>query len=355
MNILLGITGSVAAKLAPKLQTALQKLGDVTCVATQSSLNFLSEEFECLTDADEWGVWKQEESVLHIDLRRKASILVLAPLDANTLAKMANGLCDNLLTSVIRAWDTNRPIVIAPAMNTFMWEHPLTAEHIRRISELPCVHVVQPQTKTLVCGDTGVGAMCDIEQIVSKVEALTKWSFPLLERRGVPKGNHPGAFGYKRKYDRHTGVDLYCDVSKYNAVYAVESGVVVQIEHFTGSKDNSPWWNDTKCVMIEGASGVVNYGEIEPDAIYVGAQVKRGMQVGRVVPVLPVLPEGKERPDLPGHSRSMLHVELYEHGVRRASDKWDHDGPTPPGLKDPTPYLLNCKDGVQEVLECPVG
>lgn len=61
------------------------------------------------------------DPVLHIELRRWADVLVLAPLSANTMAKVAHGLCDNLLTSVVRAWDYAKPMIVAPAMNTYMW------------------------------------------------------------------------------------------------------------------------------------------------------------------------------------------------------------------------------------------
>jgi phosphopantothenoylcysteine decarboxylase len=290
MNILLGVTGSVAASLTPKLYQSLSEIGEVTVVATDSALNFIPvmEKCEPYVDKDEWFQWKQNQNVLHIDLRRKSSVLVIAPLDANTLAKMANGICDNLLTSIIRAWDLNRPIVLAPSMNTHMWEHPVTQEHIDKISKWFNLSVVNPIEKKLVCGDVGIGAMADIQDIVNSVKNVTRWHFPLERTNGVPKGNHPGAFGYKRKFDYHTGVDLYCDMSyRYHPVSAVEAGVVVQIGDFTGENINSPWWNNTKYVMIEGASGVVNYGEIHPENnLYVGLKVKRHERIGEVIPVL---------------------------------------------------------------------
>src|SRR5262245_20486764 len=74
--------------------------------------------------------YQRDDPVLHIELRRWADLLVIAPLDANTLAKLAYGLSDNLLTCLYRAWDRRRPIVLAPAMNTFMWENPLTDRHL---------------------------------------------------------------------------------------------------------------------------------------------------------------------------------------------------------------------------------
>lgn len=361
MNILLGVTGSVAAKLTLKLHQSLSEIGEVTVVATNSALNFLPEEdrdFVILTDNDEWNTWNEDQSVLHIDLRRNSSVLVIAPLDANTLAKMANGICDNLLTSVIRAWDLNRPIVLAPSMNTYMWEHPVTQEHIEKISNWftdgwsSNLSIVQPVEKKLVCGDVGIGAMADIQDIVNSVKNATRWFFPLEKTNGVPKGNHPGAFGYKRKFDYHTGVDLYCDMSYgYHPVSAVEAGIVVQIGDFTGENINSPWWNNTQYVMIEGSSGVVNYGEILPDKnIHVGFKVKRGERIGKVIPVLK---EGKERPDLPGHSRCMLHVELYKHGTRKPSDAWNDKKPE--NLEDPTQFILDATSpyfGEKKILEC---
>ena len=75
------------------------------------------------------------DRVVHIELRRWADILVIAPLDANTLAKFACGLNDNCLTCVWRAWDRDRPIVLPPAMNTLMWEHSLTRRHLRQLAE----------------------------------------------------------------------------------------------------------------------------------------------------------------------------------------------------------------------------
>lgn len=86
-------------------------------------------------------------------------------MDANTLAKMAQGLCDNLLLCTTRAWDFDKPLFFCPAMNTRMWTHPITAQQIKTLKEwghqeIPCIE------KTLICGDTGVGAMAKIDDIV---------------------------------------------------------------------------------------------------------------------------------------------------------------------------------------------
>jgi len=95
--------------------------------------------------------------------------MIIAPLDANTLAKIANGLCDNLLTCTIRAWDVKKPLLFCPAMNTFMWEHPITSEHISRLVSMGYTQV-PPIRKTLACGDTGVGAMAEVATIVTVVK-----------------------------------------------------------------------------------------------------------------------------------------------------------------------------------------
>lgn len=75
-----------------------------------------------MTDKDEWESWKLKgDKVLHIELRKWAHIMLIAPLSANSLAKISNGLCDNLLMSIVRAWDFNKPFIVAPAMNTYMY------------------------------------------------------------------------------------------------------------------------------------------------------------------------------------------------------------------------------------------
>lgn len=174
MNVLLGVTGSVAAKLTPRLVEGLGVHGlNVKLVATEKSLVFWNS-IEVLApiyrDKDEWTDYQTGQPVLHIDLRKWADLLLIAPLTANTLAKMACGLADNLLTSVIRAWDANKPVVIAPAMNTQMWEKSITHRQLTEIRyQLPLLHLVMPVSKVLACGEEGMGAMAPIQTIVEAV------------------------------------------------------------------------------------------------------------------------------------------------------------------------------------------
>jgi phosphopantothenoylcysteine decarboxylase len=216
-NILLGVTGSVAAIKTPQLYAALKLAGHrVTVVATEASLYFFdpaaldpldpvqprrNPEIVVL-DADEWPGRDEGrryllgDAVRHIELRRWADLFLVAPLDANTLAKLANGLADNCLTCVWRAWDTTRPAVLAPAMNTLMWEHPATARHLRQLAADAgltvaadggpedvvrainhgggSLHILEPESRKLACGDVGVGAMAAVESIVHTAGQLLR-------------------------------------------------------------------------------------------------------------------------------------------------------------------------------------
>jgi phosphopantothenoylcysteine decarboxylase len=204
-NILLGVTGSVAAIKTPLLHETLTEAGHaVKVVATRAALYFFDPTAiarEALVlDEDEWPGreegrrWQREEEVLHIQLRRWADVLLIAPLDANTLAKLANGLADNCLTCVWRAWEPSRPVVLAPAMNTLMWQHPATERHLRQIAadmgiapppgllldelmdwineRAARLRIVAPESRRLACGDVGVGAMAALEDIAATVRTM---------------------------------------------------------------------------------------------------------------------------------------------------------------------------------------
>ncbi|KAG6000189.1 hypothetical protein E4U21_005749 [Claviceps maximensis] len=137
------------------------------------------------TDAAEWTrPWTRGAPILHIELRRWAHLLMIVPLSANTMAKMVAGICDNLLLSVVRAWDhdgsidgTRKKIVVAAAMNTAMWRNPLTAKHIKTLEEDwggedGWVQVLRPVAKSLACNDVGEGAMVEWHEIVRVAEDI---------------------------------------------------------------------------------------------------------------------------------------------------------------------------------------
>ncbi|XP_058129862.1 phosphopantothenoylcysteine decarboxylase [Anopheles ziemanni] len=182
-NILIGCTGSVATIKLPLLVERLLQLPnfdvDVRVIVTEHAQHFFSRDdlphgILLYTDQDEWTSWqKRGDPVLHIELGKWADLLLIAPLDANSLAKMANGLCDNLLLCTTRAWDPAKPLLFCPAMNTRMWQHPITATQVETLKswghrEIPCI------AKTLMCGDTGPGAMAEVDTIVATTdETLT--------------------------------------------------------------------------------------------------------------------------------------------------------------------------------------
>ncbi|KAJ1920400.1 hypothetical protein H4219_001376 [Mycoemilia scoparia] len=185
-HILIGATGSVASIKIPLLAHLVTELAtknknwevEVKIVTTNSALHFISlnalpKGVTLYTDKDEWKAWKKiGDPVLHIQLREWADIVVIAPLDANTMAKIANGYCDNLLTCILRAWDSGRPRVICPAMNTHMWNHPHTSIQIATLKDQLGFVVVDPISKTLACGDTGIGAMAEPELIAKTILSL---------------------------------------------------------------------------------------------------------------------------------------------------------------------------------------
>ena len=172
MNVILGVTGSVATTLTPRLVDSLMAQDCIVrVVATKSALHFFNPNklnTSVYTDEDEWkdGKYHKESPILHIELRKWADVMLIAPLTANTLAKLATGITDNLLTSILRAWDRSQPIVLAPAMNTFMWEHPATDKHLSVLKHWYRATIVAPIDKTLACGDTGIGALANIDDIV---------------------------------------------------------------------------------------------------------------------------------------------------------------------------------------------
>lgn len=176
-KVLIGCCGSVATIKLPLLANSFLKNGcEVEVVMTKHACHFAPPKdvtpiVKVHLDEEEWTTWQHRgDPVVHIELGRWADIFVIAPLDANTLAKMANGLCDNLLTCTARAWDLQKPLYFCPAMNTRMWEHPITSTQVEILKswgyqEIPCI------SKTLMCGDTGTGAMAEVETIIQTVLA----------------------------------------------------------------------------------------------------------------------------------------------------------------------------------------
>ena len=194
-HLLLAASGSVASVKLPLIISALKHYPNLSIrvILTKSAAHFFtgqSSEQPTVAalaslpnvdavhqDEDEWvEPWTRGMKILHIELRRWANLLVIAPMSANLLAKMTGGLCDDLLTNVIRAWDIGSSdpktatIIVAPSMNDRMFTHPLTAKQMAILEEWGWVEVLAPQVKLLACGDVGQGGMCDWNEIVHVIE-----------------------------------------------------------------------------------------------------------------------------------------------------------------------------------------
>ena len=177
-KILLCCTGSVASVKVPqlvKLLSSMQCRPEVKLVTTKSALHFfslMSVGCQTYTDGNEWELWRElKDPVLHIQLRHWADLLVISPLDANTLAKIAHGICDNLLTCVVRSWDVKRPLLFAPAMSTHMWQHAITARQLGILRSFGYVEIPSVRKK-LAHSNKDVCAMAELETIVKEVEIV---------------------------------------------------------------------------------------------------------------------------------------------------------------------------------------
>lgn len=149
-KILVCSSGSVASLKVPEIVLKLKQneFFDIRIVCSDASLHFFkaAEVYDPLiwnqfkasggeslvfTDKDEWSMWsKIGDPVLHIDLSLWADIVIVAPASADIIAKINAGISDTLLLSVLRAWDLQKPCILCPAMNTMMWEHPITGNTI---------------------------------------------------------------------------------------------------------------------------------------------------------------------------------------------------------------------------------
>ncbi|KAL1612410.1 hypothetical protein SLS60_000636 [Paraconiothyrium brasiliense] len=217
LHLLLCATGSVATIKIPNMVQALSRYTNISIrlVFTEAAKNFLRgqsaeqpsiRQIEALPNVDgiyfdehEWSEpWVRGNKILHIELRRWADIMVIAPLSADTLAKITQGWSDNLLLSVVRAWDTTgevdpvrnlqgvngdperarqkKKILVAPSMNTAMWKQPITKKQVDILDEEwgakngGWFEVLLPMEKELACGDVGGGAMKDWREIVEVIE-----------------------------------------------------------------------------------------------------------------------------------------------------------------------------------------
>jgi phosphopantothenoylcysteine decarboxylase/phosphopantothenoylcysteine decarboxylase/phosphopantothenate--cysteine ligase len=176
MNIVLGISGSIAAYKSADLASQLVKLGhEVHVVMTRSATEFITPlTLQTLTRQpvlvsleDEKQSWKPG----HIELADHADLLVVAPASANTLGNFATGLAPDPLSSIYLALPRTTPVLIAPAMNGKMWLHPATERNVARLVEDGC-HFIGPAEGDLACGYEGIGRLSPVEEILAAITRL---------------------------------------------------------------------------------------------------------------------------------------------------------------------------------------
>ena len=174
MKIVLGVTGSIAAYKAADLVSQLVKKGhDVHCVMTQTATEFLtpltlqvlSRNPVLVSLEDEKQSWKPG----HIELADSADLLLVAPLSADTLGNFAHGLAPDPLSSIYLA--TKSPVILAPAMNGKMWQHPATQRNVAQVTEDGCRVVGPSESGMLACGYEGAGRLVPVEEILEAVES----------------------------------------------------------------------------------------------------------------------------------------------------------------------------------------
>ncbi len=174
-NILLGVTGGIAAYKAVDLASKLTAAGaKVKCILTENACQLIRpKSFEAVTgQAVFTSMWSAPEDyrISHIEFVQQADVVVVAPATANIIAKIANGICDNLLSTTLCAcW--KKKVLIAPAMNNNMWSNPVVQENIEKLRQMKFT-LIGPETGRLACGSVGPGRMAEPADIVKAIEKI---------------------------------------------------------------------------------------------------------------------------------------------------------------------------------------
>ena len=173
-NILLAVTGSISAYKAADITSQLTKLGHqvkvlmtpaATAFITPLTLQVLSKQavlVEVMTEED-------PKQIQHIDLGKEADLFLVAPASANTIAKLAHGFADNIVTSTALALPSEVKKFLAPAMNTKMLDHPATQNNLETLKSYG-YQIIPPREALLACGDQGAGALATVDTIVQTIK-----------------------------------------------------------------------------------------------------------------------------------------------------------------------------------------
>ncbi len=174
-DILLGVTGGIAAYKAVYLASKLTAVGErFNCIMTKHARKLIQpKSFEAVTGRAVYtSMWTEptDFKIDHIALSEQADIIVVAPATANIIAKMANGICDDLLsTTLCVCW--NKPILVVPAMNSNMWTNPAVQKNVETIKQVG-FRIIGPETGRLACGTEGIGRMAEPGDIIKAIEDI---------------------------------------------------------------------------------------------------------------------------------------------------------------------------------------
>lgn len=177
LNVLLAVTGGIAAYKAVELASRLTASGAaVNTIMTESACRLVTpKSFEAVTFIPpRTTLWNTDSRyrISHIEMTQEADIVVIAPATANIIAKAANGICDDLVSTVLCAcWQ--KPVLFAAAMNDKMWSNPAVKSNIRTLDEMG-FEIIGPEKGRLACGTVGVGRMSEPADILKKIEKMAK-------------------------------------------------------------------------------------------------------------------------------------------------------------------------------------
>ncbi|MCR5444270.1 MAG: bifunctional phosphopantothenoylcysteine decarboxylase/phosphopantothenate--cysteine ligase CoaBC [Bacteroidales bacterium] len=183
MHIVVGITGGIAAYKVPELVRLLVKAGhEVRCAATEHALQFVTRvTLETVSGAPLYSDLFASGGTEHISLKDWGDLLVVAPATANIIGKVASGVADDALSTLLLAF-SGKPVVMAPAMNSLMWAHPAVQRNINLLKSWG-IRIVGPAEGELACGTTGVGRMVEPSDIAQYVATMQQQTEPMAGQR----------------------------------------------------------------------------------------------------------------------------------------------------------------------------
>lgn len=178
-TILIGVAGGIAAyKVCDLVRRLIEQKGEVHLMMTKAATQFVTPlTFQTLSGhpvhTDLFDLTREQE-IGHISLADRADLILIAPATADILAKIAHGLCDDLVTTVLCA--TKAPVILAPSMNVNMWQNPITQENVAKLKKIGYT-ILEPAEGPLACGWEGKGRLPETEILVGEIIKMIKFSF----------------------------------------------------------------------------------------------------------------------------------------------------------------------------------